>query len=84
MVSYHPAEFGGHRHCDSGNVLILSYDLARPHEKRIMWHGRELLMVRHYLSKLGGYRHCDSANIFSGWGIRFQSLLLKSANIVYL
>ena len=34
MERYHPANFGDHKHYDSGDVFNLSRDLARPRNLR--------------------------------------------------
>ena len=38
-ASYHPTKFAGHKHCGSGDIMILviTYNLTRPHDQRVMW-----------------------------------------------
>ena len=52
-MSYHPDNFGGHSH--SGRGVMISCDLARPRDQRVMsFYGWEPLMVSHHASKFGG------------------------------
>ena len=34
-VNHHPAKFGGHRLCGSGDIFSLSSDFSRPHGQNI-------------------------------------------------
>ena len=37
MLSYHPAKFSGHRHCGSGDIIVLVCHVifARPRDQRV-------------------------------------------------
>ena len=50
MVRYHPVQFGGHKHCSSGDVFNLSMWLSM----------QETLVVSHHFARFGVHWHCGN------------------------
>ena len=66
-LSHHPAKFGRHRHCGSGDVFNLSRDLGRLHDYMVMClYGQKPIKVRYHPAKFSGHRHSGSGNIDLG------------------
>ena len=59
MVSYHPAKFGGHRHSDSGDIIIL----VLQDQSVMLLYGWEPIKVSYHPTKFGSHRHCDRGDI---------------------
>ena len=58
IVCSHPARFGGHRYCSSGDKNPMW-----PCVQRIVWlNGLMFLIVSHYLTKFSGHRPCGSSS----------------------
>ena len=56
MVSHHPAKSGDHRHCNSGDMIVLFCQvILQDHVNK----GTSNFMV----ARFGGYKHCGSGDI---------------------
>ena len=68
-VGQYSAKFGGHRHCGSGDVMVLfvMWPLRSPDQRVIWLYGWEPLIASHHSTRFNGHRH---------WGIRDIILLV--------
>ena len=65
-IGYHPAKFGGHKHCGSEDVVVLvCHVISQDHViKSEMWHFRQQpIKVGYNLTKFSDQRHCGSEDI---------------------
>ena len=65
-ISHHPAKYCHHRHCDSGDIMILACHLIlQDHviKESCDFCGWEPLMISQYPAKFGDHRHCGSADV---------------------
>ena len=48
MLSHYLVKFGGHKHCDIGDIMVLV---------------RHAIKLSHHPAKFGGHSHCGSGDI---------------------
>ena len=80
MASHQFAKFGGHRHCDSENIMILGYHvISQDHIIKgscdFIGRNPSRYKVRYDPPKFGGHRHCGSGDImiiFVTWSYKIS------------
>ena len=66
MESSHPAKFGGHRHCNSGDMILVSHMISQDQvikwssDFKALWLGP--INVSDHPVKFGGHRYCDNGD----------------------
>ena len=64
IVCNHPARFGGHCYCGSGDDFSLSRDLSRLRDQKVMWlYRQEPIEVGYHPATFGGHKHSDNGDI---------------------
>ena len=65
MVSHYPAKFGGHRHCDSGDIIVLVCHVIS--QEYVIKRSRDLVVVARQgkspSDQVSGPRHSGSGDI---------------------
>ena len=64
-VSHYSGKFGGHKHCGSGDIILLvCHAISQDHTtKGLSNYGWKSLKESHHPAKFGDHRHCDSGDI---------------------
>ena len=65
MISYHHVQFGGHKHCGSGDMMFLTfYVISRNSATKEPCDLGSLILSTHSF-KLCGHRHCCNGDIMN-------------------
>ena len=63
MVSHHLAKFGGHRHCGSGDLVVLVCLAKRCDERVKLLYGQKSIKVSYHYAKFGDYGNSGSGDM---------------------